>query len=347
MEKNSTNQDTIKNNLKNQNYTLFSDNDIDLTENEIDNYKNEIFKLKKEKDIVILSHNYQRKEIQEIADFVGDSFELAKIIDKISSNKIIFCGVKFMAETAKIISPEKKIIFPEPKAGCPLASSISKQKLLEYKENYKNYTFICYINTNIEIKALCDIVVTSSNALKIIKKVKNKNIFFLPDMFLGEFIRNSLKKEYEIENTPIDERKNIVLHNGFCPVHQQFTEEDVKRLRDLYPDAPILAHPESSYFIQEVADYLVGTSGMIKLAGELPNKRFIIGTEIDMIHRLKALYPEKEFIPLSKKAICPNMKKITIQKVIQSIITENYEIIIDESLIEKAIVPIKRMIELA
>lgn len=347
MKKDSINQNLIQNSTKENQKPSFIEEDIELLEDEINKYKEKIFKIKEEKDIVILAHNYQRKEIQEVADFVGDSFELAKIIKEIKQDKVILCGVKFMAETAKILAPQKKIIFPEPKAGCPLASSITKSKMKEYRETYKDYTFVCYINTNVEIKALCDIVVTSANALKIIKKIENKNIFFLPDMFLGEYIRNELKKEYDKNNVPLDQRKNILLHNGFCPVHQLFTPEDVRIARTQYPDAPILAHPESSYYIQEIADYLVGTSGMIKLAGELRNKRFIIGTEIDMIHRLKTLYPEKEFIPLSKKAICPNMKKITIKKLLNSLITENYEIIIDEYLIKLASSSINKMIELS
>jgi quinolinate synthase len=321
--------------------------DNDITEYDIKRLKADIYNIKKEKDIVILAHNYQRKEIQDIADFTGDSFELAKIITEIKEKKVIFCGVKFMAETAKILAYDKKIIFPEPKAGCPLASSISIEKLLEYKNKYKDFTFVCYINTDVNIKANCDVVVTSSNALKIIKKLNNKNIFFLPDMFLGEYIRKSLKDEYEKENIPENMRKNIILHNGFCPIHQLFTEEDVRKAKTLYPNAPIIAHPESSYFIQEIADYLVGTSGMIKLAGSLNHDTFIIGTEIDMIHKLKSLYPNKNFIPLSTKALCPNMKKITLQKVLNSLITEEYEIEIEQSLALNAKKSIDQMLKLS
>ncbi len=302
-------------------------------------YINEINNLKKEKNALILAHNYQSPEVQDIADILGDSFELAKKIKNLKEDTIVFCGVKFMAETAKILAPNKTILMPEIDAGCPMADMIKYDELLEIKKEYKDYTFVCYINTNAEIKTLCDVVVTSANALNIIKKIDNNKIYFLPDQFLGSYIQDKLKEE--------GINKEIKLYNGFCPVHQVFSIPAIKELRKQYSGSVFMAHPESSYEVQEEADYLVGTGGMIRLAKENPAETFLVGTEIGMVHRLQELIPEKKFIKVDAKLVCKNMKKTTLEKIYKALKENQYEINVNPDIASKAKYSINKMLELA
>jgi len=293
----------------------------------------EIKKLKEERKAVILSHNYQRGEVQDIADFVGDSLELSREAAKTKAEVIIFCGVHFMAETAKILNPEKKVILPDLKAGCPLANMINLNELNKLKEENPKAKVVCYINTSAQIKAASDICCTSSNALKVVESISSDEIIFVPDMNLGNFVKKNTKKK-------------MIIWQGFCPTHIWIKKEDILKLKERYKDAVVMVHPECLPDTIEVADYVLSTGGMLKKAKELGSKRFIIGTENGIIHRLKKENPEKEFYPVSKKIICPNMKRITLNKVLNSLKNLKPEIDVEESIRIKEKVVIDKMLEI-
>ncbi len=292
----------------------------------------EIKKLKEEKGAVILAHNYQRGEVQDIADFVGDSLELSRCAAKTNAKVIIFCGVHFMAEVAKILNPEKKVILPDLKAGCPLANMIKLEDLNKLKEENPRAKVICYINTSAEIKANSDICCTSSNALKVVERIDAEEIIFIPDMNLGSFVSKNTKKK-------------MIIWQGFCPTHIWIKKEDILRLKEKYRDAIVMVHPECLPDVVEIADYVLSTGGMLKKAKELESKRFIIGTENGIIHRLKKENPSKEFYPVSNKIICPNMKRITLKKVLNSLKNLKPEINVEENIRIKAKVAIDKMLE--
>lgn len=293
----------------------------------------EIEKLKKEKKAVILAHNYQRGEVQDIADFVGDSLELSRKAKETDAEVIVFCGVHFMAETAKILNPEKKVILPDLKAGCPLADMITLDQLKEFKEKYQNAKVVCYINTSAEIKANSDICCTSSNAIKVVEKIDAEEIIFIPDMNLGNFISKNTKKK-------------VYVWDGFCPTHIWIKKEDILKLKEKHKDAVIMVHPECPPDVVEIADYVLSTGGMLKKAKEINSEKFIIGTENGIIHRLKKENPYKKFYPVSKKIICPNMKRITLKKVLNSLKTLKPEIEVDKDIRIKAKRAIDKMLEI-
>lgn len=294
----------------------------------------EILKLKKEKKAVILAHNYQLPEIQDIADFVGDSLELSKKATEVKEAEIIvFCGVKFMAETAKILSPDKKVLLPEIDAGCPLADMASYEKVVEMKEKYPDAWVVSYVNTNADVKAVSDVCCTSGNAEKVVRNVPAEQIIFLPDKNLCWFVKQKVKE------------KEIICWDGYCNVHKRFTVEEVKRARESYPDAEVIVHPECEPEVQKIADGIFSTSGILKRAKESNCQKFIIGTEEGLIHRLKKENPDKEFYSLGSPKICINMKKITLEKLKKSLEEEKYEIILDEEIMGKAKKSLERMLE--
>lgn len=293
----------------------------------------EIERLKEEKNAVILAHNYQRGEVQDIADFVGDSLELSRKAKETRADVIIFCGVHFMAETAKILNPEKKVILPDLKSGCPLADMINLKQLEELKKKYPDAKVVCYINTSAEIKANSDICCTSSNAIKVVEKIDSDEIIFIPDMNLGNFVSKNTKKKMHI-------------WEGFCPTHIWIKKEDILKLKKKLKDAVVMVHPECPEDVIEIADFVLSTGGMLKKAGEIDAKRFIIGTENGIIHRLKKENPSKEFYPVSKKIICPNMKRITLKKVLNSLKKLKPEIEVEENIRIKAKISIDRMLEI-
>lgn len=296
----------------------------------------EILKLKKEKEAIILAHNYQIPEIQDIADFVGDSLELAKKASQIKDAKIIvFCGVKFMAETAKILSPTKKVLLPDIDATCPLADMAKYEDVLKMKEKYPDAWVVSYVNTNADVKAITDVCCTSGNADKVVKNVPVKRIIFLPDKNLCWYVKNKVPE------------KEIICWEGYCFVHRKFKVEEVKEARKKYPMAEIIVHPECDPEVQKMADGVYSTSGMVRRAKESNSKIFIIGTEEGLLHRLKKENPDKEFYSLGSGKICPNMKKITIEKLYLSLKEEKYEINLPEEIIEKAKIPLERMLEYA
>lgn len=296
-------------------------------------YKKEILKLKKEKNAVILAHNYQRPEIQDIADFVGDSLGLSIEASKTKADVIVFCGVDFMAETAKIINPKKMILLPE-KAACPMAMMLSVEEIEKAKQEY-NVPVVLYVNTHASCKALADYVCTSANAVKVISSVKSDTIIFGPDKNLAEYVRRNTDKK--IIAIPKD---------GLCPTHHQISLNDVNMAKNLHKNAVFIAHPETTTEVQDASDYVSSTEQMIKYCRDSDAKEFIIGTENGIIYRMKKEMPEKEFYPSSKTAICPNMKMTVLESVLNSLKYERYEIKLDEEVIKKAKKSIDRMLEL-
>lgn len=264
----------------------------------------EIIKLKKEKDICILAHCYQNPEILEVADFVGDSFALSVSASKVKNKTVIMCGVRFMAETVKILSPEKTVILSNKDAGCPMAEMMDKQIISQVKEQYPDYTVVAYVNTTSELKTVCDVCVTSSSALKICRQIENDKILFIPDKNLGSYIAEQLPE------------KEIKLLSGCCPTHAKITKLDVERARSEHPDALFLVHPECQAEVVQLADYVGSTTGIMDFARKSNAKEFIIGTENSIVTHLQNECRDKMFYPLSKDFICHNMRATTLVDVL-------------------------------
>ncbi len=301
----------------------------------IKDIQDKISKIKKEHDICILAHSYQAEEIQEIADFTGDSFQLSLMGQKTDAKHILMCGVRFMAETVKILSPEKKVVLVNPYAGCPMAEQMSVQMINEVKTKYPDYAVVSYINTTAALKTISDVCVTSSSAVKIVSKLENKNILFIPDCNLGSYVAKQLPD------------KNFKLLNGGCPVHAAIKKSDVNLAKQMHPDALLLVHPECTSEVVQRADYVGATSGIVKYAVESDHKEFIIGTEISIAEHLQYLCPDKMFYPLSSELICTNMKCTTLMDVYNAVNgIGGDEIILDDNTLIKARKCIDKMIEL-
>jgi quinolinate synthase len=305
----------------------------------------EILRLKKEKNAVILAHNYQISQVQDISDFIGDSLKLSKMAAETDASMIVFCGVHFMAETASIISPNKKVLIPDLDAGCSLASSINPQELIEWKKQNPEAVVVSYVNTSAEIKSLSDYCCTSSNAAKVVDSIpRDKPILFLPDMFLGAYVAEVTK------------RKNIKIWPGECHVHAGIRSDDINTMLLNYKNAEFLVHPECSctsstlYHISK-GDInrdtkILSTEGMMQQAKASTSNQFIVATETGMLYRMKLENPEKEFIPIKKDAVCKYMKKITLEKVYDSLLHEQYEVKVPLEIAKKARVPIERMLNI-
>ena len=270
----------------------------------IKDVQNEIIRIKKEKDICILAHCYQNTEILEVADFTGDSFGLAVEASKVENKTVLMCGVRFMAETCKILSPDKTVILSSPDAGCPMAEMIDTEVLSLTKEQYPDYTVVAYVNTTSELKTLCDVCVTSSSALNICSKLDADKILFIPDCNLGSWIAKQLPE------------KEFKLINGGCPTHARMSKKDVEKAKAAHPDALLLVHPECKSEVVELSDYAGSTTGIMKYARESEAKEFIIGTENSIVTHLQLECPDKKFYPLSKDCICHNMKATTLVDVL-------------------------------
>jgi len=295
--------------------------------------KEEIARLKAEKKAVILAHNYQLPLVQDVADFLGDSLELAKRVRKLRDRKIIvFCGVYFMAETARIINPDKKVIIPDREAGCALAEGLRPEELVRLKQQHPEAKVVCYVNSSAEIKALSDYCCTSANAVEVVEGLRGEEIIFVPDINLGRFVAWRLKRK-------------IVLPASNCYVHHRFLLRDVQKARRLYPRAKIVVHPESPLEVIEASDYALSTSGMLKLAAESSEGEFVIGTEISMLYRLRKEFPRKKFYALKPGAICEGMKKITLAKLYEALTLLKEEVRLKPVLIERARRPLERMLE--
>lgn len=294
-----------------------------------------ILQLKEEKNCCILAHSYVAKEITEIADFVGDSFQLSAAAKNVDKEMILFCGVHFMAETAKILSPNKKVVLASPHAGCPMAEQFTPDEVTAFKNEHPHFAVVSYINTTAALKCVTDVCVTSASALNVVGNMDEKNILFIPDINLGSYVK---------ENFP---EKNIVLWNGGCPVHGRMTVSDAEKAKALHPNAYLLVHPECPPEVCEKADYIGSTGGIMKYVDEHDFDEYIIGTEISIAELLSYKYPDKKFYPMHKGLICPDMKETTLMDVYKALIgTGGLEIEMSDEYIEKASVCINRMLEL-
>jgi quinolinate synthase len=294
----------------------------------------EIQRLKKEKNAIILAHNYQMPEVQDIADVVGDSYSLSQHAANTSSDVIVFCGVHFMAESAKILSPDKIVLLPVKDAGCPMADMVTAPRLREMKAKYPDAAVVCYVNSSAEVKAESDICCTSSNALKVVQSLDKKQVIFIPDENLGSYVASKVKD------------KEVILWKGFCITHKRVKAEEVKKIRQLHPKAKILMHPECEPEVQKLADFLGSTSEIIRHAREIPERDIIIGTEEGVIHTLKKQNPDKNFYLLSSGLICTNMKKTRIEDVHNALLNMKHEIHVDEDIRMKALKSLEEMLKI-
>ena len=297
--------------------------------------QDEIIRLKKEKDICILAHAYQSHDIWEVADYVGDSYGLSVQAAKAAQSTVLMCGVRFMAETVKILSPQKRVLLSNSNAGCPMAEQMDVELISGVKKMYPDYTVVAYINTTSELKTICDVCVTSSSAVQIVKNIENKNILFIPDCNLGKWVADQVPE------------KNIKLLQGGCPTHVRMSKRDVEKARKAHPDALLLVHPECREEVVEKADYVGSTTGIMDFAKKSDAKEFIIGTENSIVQHLQFACPDKQFYPLSRDCVCHNMKLTTLGDVYQCVKgTGGEEIKLDEEVRIKAKRCIDTMLEL-
>jgi quinolinate synthase len=293
-----------------------------------------ILELKKKHNAVILAHNYQIDEVQDIADFCGDSLGLSVQASKTTADVIVFCGVHFMAETAAILSPQKTVLLPDKHAGCPMADMIDAKQLIELKNKHPNALVVCYVNSTAEVKANSDYCCTSSNAVELVNSLpKDNEIIFVPDQHLGRHVE-------------IKTGRKLILWPGYCPTHVYINEEDIKVLKAAHPKAVVLVHPECSEPVKAIADKILSTSQMIAFVKNDSGREFIIGTEIGIIHSLKKQRPDAQFMRASDRAFCPNMKKITLEKVLWSLEENKYIITVPKDIADKARTSLDRMIKI-
>jgi len=292
-----------------------------------------IAELKKQRNAVIVAHNYQIDDVQEIADMLGDSFALSRYCVSDPHDVIVFCGVHFMAESAKLLSPGKTVLLPEIDAGCPMAEMVTAEALQEEKRKHPNAAVVCYINSTAAVKAESDICCTSSNAVKVIRSIKQEEIIFVPDCNLGSYVAKMVPE------------KRIILWKGFCATHHRVKTEDVKKARELHPDAMFLVHPECKQEVVALADFVGSTKQIIDYAAASKAAKFVIGTEMGVMYKLKKDNPEKQFYLLSPGLVCPNMKKTTLQSVYEALKYMKNNIVLDEKLMYKARIPLDRMLQ--
>ncbi len=290
-----------------------------------------ILKLKKERNAVILVHNYQLGEIQDIADFVGDSLGLSQNAAKTEADIIVFCGVHFMAETAAITCPRMTILLPDRHAGCPMANMITAEQLRQRKKELPNATVVCYINSTAAVKAESDICCTSANAVKVVESIDNDEVLFVPDQYLGHYVSTKTKKK-------------IHLWPGYCPTHVRIQPQDIMQLKRENPQAKVVVHPECRPDVTALADEVMSTGGMIRYAHRNDVPEMIVGTELGIIHRLKKENPGKKFIPVSEQAVCPNMKLITLEKVLWSLEEMRLVVKVSEAIRLKARAAVDKML---
>lgn len=292
-----------------------------------------IAELKKQKNAVIVAHNYQIDDVQEIADVVGDSFALSRFCASSPHEVIVFCGVHFMAESAKLLSPGKTVLLPEKDAGCPMAEMVTAEALQEEKKKHPNAAVVCYINSTAAVKAESDVCCTSSNAVKVIRSIKQDEIIFVPDCNLGSYVARMVPE------------KKIILWKGFCTTHHRIKSEDVEKAREFHPDALFLVHPECKQEVVALADFVGSTKQIIDYAAASKATKFIIGTEMGVMYKLKKDNPEKQFYLLSPGLVCPNMKKTSLQSVYEALRYMKNNIMLDEKLIRRARLPLDKMLQ--
>ena len=294
-----------------------------------------IKKLKEEKNAIILAHSYQNIEIDEVADFVGDSLYLSQMAKKTNADIIVFAGVFFMAQTAKIISPDKKVLLPNVKAGCLMADMINHKQMVEFKQKHPNLPVVCYINSTAEVKAECDICCTSSNALEIVKSLNAPQVLFVPDANLGKWVEGQLSGV------------EVITYNGNCPVHHDVTVQNILDARKKYPNAKVLIHPECQPSVSKLGDYIGSTSGIIDYVKNSSDKEFVIVTEKGVAERLQRDYPDKEFYLISERMLCESMKLTTLEEILYSLENEVNEITLDENVRKLSAGCIERMLKVS
>ena len=294
-----------------------------------------IKKLKEEKNAIILAHSYQNIEIDEVADFVGDSLYLSQMAKKTNADIIVFAGVYFMAQTAKIISPDKKVLLPNVKAGCLMADMINYKQMVAFKQKYPNLPVVCYINSTAEVKAECDICCTSSNALEIVKSLNTDKVLFVPDANLGKWVEGQL------------DGVEVITYDGNCPVHNNITTEDIINAREKYPNAKILIHPECKPKVSHLGDYVGSTSGIINYVKNSEHNQFVIVTEKGVVDRLRRDYPDKEFILIKNNMLCESMKLTTLEEILHSLENEVNEITLDEEIRQASAGCIEKMLKVS
>lgn len=295
--------------------------------------KKEILRLKEERNAIIVAHLYQDGEIQDIADMVGDSFELSRYCASTNKDVIVFCGVHFMAESAKILSPQKTVLLPVLDAGCPMADMANAGDLKKLKAKYPEAAVVCYVNTSAAVKAECEICCTSSIAVKVVRSLPNKQIIFLPDRNLGHYVAKQVPE------------KDFIFWPGFCPTHNALITMHVEEARAAYPNAVLAIHPEAPPEVVEMADFVGSTKQIIDFCTQSNKREFIIGTEEGILHQLKLKNPEKKFYMLKYRFICPNMKKTTIETLYESLRDMKHEIVLDEETIKKASISLEKMLK--
>lgn len=295
----------------------------------------QIEKLKREKNAVILAHYYAPDEAQRVADFVGDSFYLAKVAKKTSADIIVFCGVSFMGESAKILNPDKKVIMPDLSADCPMAHMVAPGKIQEMRKQFDDLAVVCYINSTADLKCQSDVCVTSSNAVKIVKALPNKNIFFIPDRNLGRYVANQVPE------------KNIMLNDGCCPIHAKITKGQIEAVRKLHPDAKVISHPECEDEVLEASDYIGSTAELIEYAKKSDASEFIVCTETGVEYKLSCDNPDKRFFFVDPMPCCKDMKLNTLENILSVLEKENDTVEVDEETRRKALIPLDRMLECA
>jgi quinolinate synthase len=293
----------------------------------------EVLKLKAERKAIILAHNYQLPEVQDLADYVGDSLGLSLKAAESDAAVVVLCGVRFMAETASILCPDKTVLMPDPDAGCPMANMITAENVRELKLSNPGAECVAYVNTSAAVKAEVDLCCTSSNAVKVVSSAKSKAVIFIPDKYLGQYVASKVDKK-------------LILWNGYCPTHVRILPEDVAREKKMHPKAFVMVHPECTPGVIALADKVLSTGDMCKLALESKENEFIIGTEVGILYKMRKENPKKKFYPASELASCPNMKRTTASKVLSALENMEHEIRVSEDLRKKALKPIQRMLEL-
>lgn len=297
-------------------------------------YIENINKLKQELDAIILAHYYQRPEVQDIADYVGDSFALSKLAKNLPNKVIVFCGVHFMAESAKILSPQKTVLLPAIDAGCPMADMVTPEDIVLLRHKYPNAAIVCYVNSSAQVKAECDICCTSSNAIKVVKSLKQKDIVFVPDKHLGEFVAKQVPE------------KNIILFDGYCITHHRITLKNAKDAREALKNALLVVHPECPDEVVKEADFAGSTEQIIDFITKSDKKEFIIGTEMGVFHEIEKRNPDKKLYLLNSGLVCPDMKKTTVESVYYALKYKRYEINLSNLIIERAKHSLDKMLEI-
>ncbi len=299
------------------------------------NNKELIDQLKREKDAVILAHYYVPAEVQAVADYVGDSYYLGRLAADLSNKTLVFCGVSFMGESGKLLSPDKTVLMPDREADCPMAHMVTKEAVEEARKAYDDLVVVCYVNSTAQIKSWADVCVTSSNAVKIVKNLPNQHILFIPDQNLARYVAEQVPD------------KHIIIPDGYCPIHHHMRAEEIRKQKELHPEAEVLAHPECNSQILEMADYIGSTSGIIDYAAGSEKRAFIIATEAGVLYELQQKRPDGEFYFADTLPVCEGMKKITLEKIIQVLRTGENAVEVEENLVKPAGNTLKRMLELA